>query len=70
MVLSSDAPTGRLRYRCLEANCGAVIVANNEDELIDLVSRHVGDAHHGVELDEVILANAEPDEDTIPPGPA
>jgi predicted small metal-binding protein len=56
--------TNRLRYRCLDANCGAVIVADGEEELIELVSRHVGDAHNGVELEDVILANAEPVEDT------
>jgi predicted small metal-binding protein len=63
-------PTNRLRYRCLDAGCGAVIVAESEEELIDLVGRHVGDAHHGVELDDVILANAEPDVDTPEQGPA
>jgi predicted small metal-binding protein len=57
----------RLQYRCLEANCGVVVYAEGEDELIERVSRHVGDAHNGVELDEVILAGAEPAQDAENP---
>jgi predicted small metal-binding protein len=48
-----------LRWTCLEAGCDAAITASDEDELIEKVNGHVGEAHKSYELDEVILAGAE-----------
>jgi predicted small metal-binding protein len=56
----------RLRYRCLEAGCGAVVVAASEQELIEAVNRHIGDVHNSIELEDVILANSEPNDDVAP----
>ena len=48
-----------LRWTCLEAGCDAVVTAEDEDELIEKVNAHVGEAHKSYELEEVIVANAE-----------
>ena len=48
-----------LRWECLEAGCDAIVTAANEDELIEKVNAHVGEAHASYELEDVILANAE-----------
>jgi predicted small metal-binding protein len=48
-----------LRWECLEAGCGAVVTASDEDDLIEKVNAHVGEAHGSYELDDVIVANAE-----------
>ena len=52
-----------LRWECLESGCGQIVTADGEDELIEKVNAHVGEAHGSYELDEVILANAEEVED-------
>jgi predicted small metal-binding protein len=46
-------------WTCLETGCDAAITASDEDELIEKVNAHVGQAHQSYELDEVILAGAE-----------
>ena len=48
-----------LRWECLEAGCEAVVTAAGEDELIEKVNAHVGEAHGSYELEDVILAGAE-----------
>ncbi len=48
-----------LRWTCLEAGCDAVVTAADEDELIEKVNGHVGDAHASYELEDIILANAQ-----------
>ncbi len=48
-----------LRWECLEAGCDAIVTAGDEDELIEKVNAHVGEAHASYELEDVILANAE-----------
>ena len=48
-----------LRWECLEVGCGAVVEAADEDELVEKVNAHVGEAHGSYELEDVIVANAE-----------
>jgi hypothetical protein len=48
-----------LRWTCLEDGCDAVVEAPDEEQLIERVNAHVGEAHASYELDEVIVANAE-----------
>jgi predicted small metal-binding protein len=48
-----------LRWECLEAGCSAGVKADGEDELIEKVNAHVGEAHQSYELEDVIIANAE-----------
>jgi hypothetical protein len=48
-----------LRWECLEAGCDAVVTAGDEDELVEKVNAHVGEAHKSYELEDVIIANAE-----------
>jgi predicted small metal-binding protein len=47
-----------LSWECLEAGCGLVVTAGDEDELVERVNAHVGEAHGSYELEDVILANA------------
>jgi len=47
------------RWTCLEVACDATVTAADEDELIEQVNAHVGEAHGSYELEDVILANAE-----------
>jgi predicted small metal-binding protein len=47
-----------LQWTCLEAGCEAVVTAADEDELIEKVNAHVGEAHNSYELEDIILANA------------
>jgi predicted small metal-binding protein len=46
-------------WRCLEAGCDAVITAENDDELVAAVDRHVGEVHGSFELEDVILDAAQ-----------
>ena len=48
-----------LRWECLEAGCGAVVDAPDEDTLVERVNAHVGEAHGSYELEDVIVANAQ-----------
>jgi predicted small metal-binding protein len=43
------------QYECLEAGCGAVIVATDQDALIKAVHEHMADEHDSFELEEVIV---------------
>jgi predicted small metal-binding protein len=54
----AGAPTRR-QWRCLEVDCGTVVSAATDDELVEAVNTHVREAHDSYELEEVILANAE-----------
>ena len=47
-------PTSR-RYECLDAGCGAVIVASDEAALVEAVHRHMAEEHGSFELEEVII---------------
>jgi hypothetical protein len=46
-------------WRCLETGCDAVIVAADDEVLVVAVNRHMDEAHHSLELEEVILDAAE-----------
>ena len=46
------------QWECLEVGCGVFVTAASEDELVEAVNRHVGEAHGSYELEDVILAVA------------
>jgi predicted small metal-binding protein len=46
-------------WRCLESGCDAVITAEDDEQLVAAVNRHVTEAHASFELEEVILDAAE-----------
>jgi predicted small metal-binding protein len=48
----------RTTYRCLEAGCDFTTQATSEEELVEIVQRHMREAHDSFELEDVILANA------------
>jgi len=48
----------RLSYECLEAGCDFKGDAASDEELVEIVQRHMSDAHDSFELEDVILANA------------
>jgi dsRNA-specific ribonuclease len=43
------------QYECLEAGCGAIIVAAGEEALVDAVQRHMAERHDSFELEDVIV---------------
>jgi predicted small metal-binding protein len=43
------------QYECLEAGCGAILVAADEEALVEAVQRHMADLHGSFELEEVII---------------
>lgn len=48
-----------LRWECMEADCQVAVTAAGEEELVQAVNAHVGEAHGSYELEDVVLANAE-----------
>jgi predicted small metal-binding protein len=46
-------------WRCLEAGCDAIVVADDDQQLVAAVNRHVAEAHDSFELEEVILDAAQ-----------
>jgi predicted small metal-binding protein len=52
------SPGPRRRFECAEAGCSAVLEAATEDELIEVVQRHMREEHDTFELEDVILDNA------------
>ena len=42
-------------YECLDAGCGEVIVAEDEQSLVDAVQRHMSEKHGSFELEDVII---------------
>lgn len=52
-----------LRWTCLEAGCDEVVTAAGDEELIEKVNAHVGEAHASYELEDIILANATEQDD-------
>ena len=46
-------------WRCLEAGCDVVVTADDDQQLVAAVNRHVAAAHDSFELEEVILDAAE-----------
>ena len=43
------------QYECLDAGCGAIIVAPDEEALVEAVQRHMAGAHGSFELEDVII---------------
>ena len=43
------------QYRCLDAGCGAVIVAPDEKALVEAVRQHMAEEHDSFELEDVII---------------
>ena len=43
------------QYECLEAGCGAILVAADEEALVEAVQRHMADLHGSFELEDVII---------------
>ena len=43
------------QYECLEAGCGATIVAADEGALVEAVQQHMADRHGSFELEDVII---------------
>jgi predicted small metal-binding protein len=46
-------------WRCLEAGCDVVVTAEDDQQLVAAVNRHVAEAHDSFELEEVILDAAQ-----------
>ena len=46
-------------WRCLEAGCDRIVVAENDEQLVAAANRHVAEAHQSFELEDVILDTAE-----------
>ena len=46
---------GARQYECLDAGCGATIVAPDEEALVEAVQQHMADAHGSFELEDVIV---------------
>jgi hypothetical protein len=44
-----------LRYECLDADCGHIIVAADQAALIAAVQEHMSSAHDSFELEDVIV---------------
>lgn len=43
------------QYECLDAGCGAIIAAADEQALVEAVQQHMEEAHGSFELEDVIL---------------
>ena len=43
------------KYECLEAGCGEVVVAADEQALVEAVQRHMAQSHDSFELEDVIV---------------
>jgi hypothetical protein len=43
------------QYECLDAGCGTIIVAADEQALVEAVQRHMDEAHGSFELEDVII---------------
>ena len=44
-----------LQYECLDAGCGATIVAADQQALVAAVQSHMADEHDSFELEDVII---------------
>jgi predicted small metal-binding protein len=47
------------RYQCQEVECGWSVVKSDDDELIEIVQQHFEEEHASIEMEAVIIANAE-----------
>ena len=51
-------------WRCLEAGCGVVVTADDDQQLVAAANRHMAAAHDSFELEEVVLDAASDASDT------
>jgi predicted small metal-binding protein len=51
-------PANSYRYECLETDCEAVFDAGSEDDLVEVVNKHMAEAHDTFELEDIILEGA------------
>jgi hypothetical protein len=58
------------QWRCLEAGCDVVVIAETDERLVEAVNAHVRDAHDSYELEDVILAGAQDAGAAAAPGAA
>ena len=42
-------------WHCLEVDCGTVVTADDDQQLVVAVNRHMAAAHESFELEEVVL---------------
>lgn len=56
MTLMSNEPL--FVFECFQAHCNQVFEAAGEDNLVEIVTAHMSDAHDTFELEDVIMANA------------
>jgi predicted small metal-binding protein len=52
---ASEVSAMARQYECLDAGCGAVIVAPDEEALVAAVHKHMADQHGSFELEDVII---------------
>ena len=43
------------QYECLDAGCGAIIVAPDDEALVEAVQHHMAEEHDSFELEDVII---------------
>jgi hypothetical protein len=43
------------QYECLDAGCGELIVAADQQALVEAVQRHMAERHDSFELEDVIV---------------
>jgi predicted small metal-binding protein len=55
LPLRGRLPAVPLRYECLDADCGHLIVAADQAALIAAVQAHMSDRHDSFELEDVIV---------------
>ena len=54
------------RWTCLEVGCGHQVVADDTVTVVERAQRHMQEAHHSVELEDVVEAAI----DDVPDGTA
>jgi predicted small metal-binding protein len=51
----NEVPAMARQYECLDAGCEAIIVAADEQALVEAVQRHMAEDHGSFELEDVII---------------
>ncbi|MGA6946716.1 MAG: DUF1059 domain-containing protein [Solirubrobacterales bacterium] len=51
----NEVPAMAHQYECLDAGCEAIIVAADEQALVEAVQRHMAEEHGSFELEDVII---------------
>lgn len=47
------------RYQCQEVDCEWSVTKDDEEELVEAVQQHFEEEHASIEMEAVIMANAE-----------